>query len=60
MAAPRNPYRPPSGAEGREYLTPAHRATKVRAAERYIDKILSTWPPLRDEDRRHLADLLAP
>ncbi len=51
---------PPSGAAGRQYMTPAHIVKKRRAAERYISRILGSWPPLPDEDRRALAALLLP
>lgn len=54
------PPRPPSGAAGRLYVTPAHRKRRLLAAEREIDRWLTTFPVLSDDDRRALAARLMP
>jgi hypothetical protein len=39
---------------------PARAAAKMYAAERYIQKLIDSAPPLSDEQRARLAALLAP
>ncbi|RZU30466.1 hypothetical protein [Blastococcus saxobsidens] len=41
-------------------LAPALTARKVYAAERYIQRLIDSAPPLSDEQRARLAALLAP
>jgi hypothetical protein len=41
-------------------LAPALTARKVYAAERYIQRLIDSAPPLSDEQRARLAGLLAP
>lgn len=51
---------PPRGEAGREYVTPALRARKLYVTERYLRARLASFPPFTDEQRRTLANLIAP
>ena len=41
-------------------LEPANRARRYAAAEKYVQRLVETAPPLTDEQRTRLAAILAP
>ena len=52
------PSRPPTGEAGKLYMLPASIARKRMGIAKYLDKMLTTWPPLPDDVRQELAKQL--
>ncbi len=44
---------------GRGYMLKPHAVQKIKRVDRYIERILTTWPPLPQDVREELAAKLA-